>query len=77
MKSSASWRVGGGSRHPTVGLGVISPAGVQQAAVIGSAPHDHFVAGPDCRVAGAAIGRIDGTRGGPGISVGIISAAVV
>ena len=47
---SGSGRVGGAGGCPTVGAGIVSPAGVQKAAAIISAPDDHFAAGPDCRV---------------------------
>ena len=50
VKVSASGRVGGAGGCPTVGAGIVSPAGVQKAADDHSAPDDHFAAGPNCRV---------------------------
>ena len=48
-KEPASRRAGDAGGRPTVGAGIISPAGVQKdAAVVGSAPEDHFAAGPHC-----------------------------
>ena len=43
-------RVGGARGRPTVGAGIVSPAGVQTVLPVISAPDNHFAAGPDCRV---------------------------
>src|SRR5207244_5123617 len=64
----------GGCR--TIGGGIISPAGVQKAAVV-SAPDDHFTFGPDCRVSLSGRSRVGGAGGGPTIGAGIISPAGV
>ena len=45
-------RVGGARGCPTVGLRIISAAGVEIADVDRSAPDDHFAAGPNCCVNG-------------------------
>src|SRR5437588_590532 len=60
----AEGRVGSAGCGPAVGAGIVSPAGVQIAAAI-SAPHDHFTAGPDCRVKLSAVGRADNARWSP------------
>ena len=57
-------RVGGAGCCPTVCAGIVSPAGVQIAAVT-AAPHDHFTAGPDCRVKLSAVWRADNVRWSP------------
>ena len=58
--------VDGAGRCPTVGAGIISPAGPQPgAASAESAPDDHFTAGPDCRVIFSAGGGVGGARWGP------------
>ena len=44
---------------------------------VGSAPDDHFAAGPDCRVTGSASGRVGGAGGGPTVSDGIVLSAGV
>ena len=49
MTVSAIGRVGGAGGCPAIRTGIVSPAGVQEAAVT-TAPDDHFTAGPDCRV---------------------------
>ena len=46
----ADGRVGGAGGCPTVGAGIVSPAGVKTVPPSHSAPDDHFAAGPDCRV---------------------------
>ncbi len=55
MKYSGRGRVGGAGGCPTVGAGIISPAGVQKRQpLVNSAPDDHFTAGPHCRVTSSA-----------------------
>ena len=49
MKSRAAGAFGAGG-CPTIGAGIVSPAGVKSMAVDLSAPDDHFTAGPYCRV---------------------------
>ena len=49
VTGSGSGRVGRAGGCPTIGAGIVSPAGVQQSPPI-SAPDDHFTAGPHCRV---------------------------
>ena len=49
VSSSASGRAGGAGGCPTVGAGIVSPAGVQKLPSK-STPDDHFAAGPHCRV---------------------------
>ena len=57
-------------------LGIVSPAGVQIAAVI-SAPDDHFTAGPDRRVTLSGSGRVGGAGGCPTVRARIVSPAGV
>ena len=54
-------------------LGLYLPPVFKEAAV-GSAPDDHFAAGPDCRVTDSADGRVGGAGGCPTVGAGIISA---
>jgi hypothetical protein len=70
--------VSGAGGNPTVGGGIVPPAGVHASAVeIHTAPDDHFATGPYCRVGDPASGRISGAGGCPGIRGGIVSAARV
>ena len=73
---SGSGRVGGAGGCPTIGAGIVSPAGVQIANAV-SAPDDHFAAGPHCRVTVSGSGRVGRAGGRPTIGVGIVSAAGV
>ena len=50
MTASAVGGVGGAGSCPTVRAGIISAACVCVAATYESAPDNHFMAGPDCRV---------------------------
>src|SRR5207253_5948159 len=61
----------------TFGAGIVSAAGVQEAAAVVSAPDDHFAASPGCCVMVSASGRIDGAGGCPTVCAGIISSAGV
>ena len=77
---SASGRVGGAGRCPTVGAGIVSPAGIQiMTATIEEipAPDDHFGAGPHCRVKVSASGRVGGAGSCPTVGAGIVSPASV
>src|SRR5262249_10967412 len=68
--------VGGAGGCPTVGVGVVSSAGVERVTVVVEpAPHDHFVAGPHGRVSASRRGRVGGTRANPTVGNGVISAA--
>src|SRR5207248_10560833 len=69
-------RIGGAGGCPTVGAGVVSPAGVQIAAAI-SAPDDHFTASPHCCVLCSGRGRVGEAGGCPTICAGIVSPAGV
>ena len=75
--ASGSGRVGGAGGCPTIGAGIVSPAGVQIAASVISAPDDHFAAGPHCRVSESASRRVGGAGGCPTVRAGIVSAAGV
>ena len=77
VKVSGSGRVGRAGRCPTIGAGIVSPAGVQSAVAIMSTPDDHFTAGPDCCVTVSASGRVGGAGGCPTIRAGIVSPAGV
>ena len=74
---SGSGRVGGAGGCPTVGAGIVSPAGVQKMLPLDSAPDDHFAAGPDCRVSVSGSGRVGGAGGCPTVGAGIVSSAGV
>src|SRR5439155_7672018 len=63
---SAIGRVGGAGRCPTLAAGVVSPAGVQIAAVAVSAPDDHYTTGSHCCGMNPASGR---GGGGGGLTV--------
>src|SRR5438046_9039154 len=49
VNASTRGRIDSSRGHPTVGSGLVSPAGVQIDPVV-SAPYDHFTTSPDCRV---------------------------
>ena len=70
-------RVGGAGGCPTVGAGIVSPAGVQIASCHPSAPDDHFTAGPHCCVPVSGRGRVGGAGGCPTVGAGIVSSAGV
>jgi hypothetical protein len=76
MEISASGRVGRAGGCPTVGAGVVPPAGVETA-VNNATPDDHFTVGPHCRVRVAGRGRVGRGGGCPAVRAGIISAAGV
>ena len=82
VKLSGSGRAGGAGSNPVVGAGnrqtgAVSPAGVQIAAAAGSAPDDHFGAGPHCRVKVSGSGRAGGAGSCPTVGAGIVSPAGV
>src|SRR5204862_1923882 len=77
VNCSRSGRVVSGGGCPTVGIGIISPAGVQIAAVANSAPDDHFAAGPYCCGKCSASGRGGGAGRCPTVGAGIVSPAGV
>ena len=74
-RPSGAFVVRGGC--PTVGAGIVSPAGVETAVIIISAPDDHFTAGPDCRVILSGSGCVGGAGGCPTVGARIISPAGV
>ena len=57
VPASGRGRIGGAGGRPTIGAGIVSPAGVQCACHC-TAPDDHFTAGPDCRVRSRAAGAL-------------------
>ena len=65
------------SRRWRTGLRAVSPASVQDRLPVKSAPDDHFVAGPDCRVIDSGSGRVGGAGGCPTIGARIVSPASV
>src|SRR5205814_5600655 len=77
VKESAKRGVGAG-RCPTVGGGIIFPAGIRRTRSI-SAPYNHFTASPNRRVRVSAIGGIGDTGRCPTICAGIVlpSAAAI
>src|SRR6266404_2445290 len=69
----------GAGRHPTVGAGVVSPAGVKihwRVAAL-PAPNDHFGAGPHCGVIDSWRGCANGGGSHPSVASRIISAASI
>ena len=71
--------VGDAGLRPGIGAGIVSPAAVHKIAKIAvrSAPDDHLVAGPHCRVMLSGSGRVGGVRDCPCICAGIVSSARV
>ena len=67
-------RVRSARSSPAVGVGIVSPTGVQRTH---PAPDDHFAVTPYDHVLGSSDGHVDGARGCPTIAAGIISAAGV
>ena len=67
VQISCIGRVGGAGGCPTIGTGVVFPAGIRDVVAtektVTSAPDDHFTAGPHCRVIDSASRRIG--RAGP------------
>src|SRR4029077_17282223 len=64
--------VGGAGGCPSVGAGIVSPAGVEIAAVV-PAPNDHLAAGPHCSVKVSGTGHTGGADGCPTVGPGIVS----
>src|SRR5947209_17833725 len=77
LTNPSHWRIAIARRHPTIAGGAISAATDQIGigASVTSSPYSHFTAGPNRGVTGAVSRRIRGTRGGPTVSGGIISAS--
>jgi len=73
---SATRRLSGASRRPTVGIRMVSAARAGGGPVK-SSPNNHLSAGRDCSVIAPRRGRIDGAGCGPTVTVGIVSAASV
>src|SRR5215469_6217328 len=69
--------VGNARRGPTVGARIVSPAVLQRKTADKSAPHDHFVAGPDCRMIVSAFGRAGEVGRNPTIQNWIVPPARV
>ena len=67
----------GAGSGPSVSAGIISGAGVHNAAGIRdvSAPDDHYTTGPHCRVVEPRVGRVDGAGGCPTVGARVISPA--
>src|SRR5207249_11522823 len=74
VKCSAARRADGAGGCPTIGAGIISPAGIQIAAAINSAPDDHFASGPHCRVLNSASRRVGRAGGCPPVAAGTVCA---
>src|SRR4029450_1415489 len=63
-----------GGGRPTIGAGIVSPAGVQQHEVfIKSPPNNHFTVSPHCRVIEATTGSVGRGGGRRAIRAGIVS----
>src|SRR5207248_3048306 len=63
VEHSTGRRVGSAGGYPTVGAGIVSPAGHQIVDTGFSTPDDHFAVGPHCRVIISASGRAGGAGG--------------
>ena len=70
MTASAIGGVGGAGSCPSVRAGVISAACACVAATYESAPDDHFMAGPDCRVTRSTLGSIGHGGSCPSVRAG-------
>lgn len=80
MTGPAFRRVGRCSSHPVIRARIVSAAGVgisiiQQ--INPASPHNHFAAGPNCRVRESTLGRIADAGGYPAIRFRIVSSAGV
>jgi len=78
--SSCRGRIGGAGRSPTIGAGIVSPAGVHKIRARiteASAPDDHFATRPYCRMKPSGLGRVGGRGGCPTVRAGIIPATGV
>ena len=72
--------VGHCSSHPVIRARIVSAAGVGSSIIEqikGASPHNHFAAGPNCRVRESTLGRIADAGGYPAIRARIVSAAGV
>src|ERR1051326_7646574 len=76
VKLSCRGRVTSGHNYPGIGVGTVSPTGVQ-VSVGNSAPDDHFGAGPHRGVKRSASSRVGVASGYPTIGRGIVSPASV
>ncbi len=82
LTASGRGRVGACPSPTVVGAGrrwrhAVSPTGVQRAALISSAPDDHFIASPHCCGNGSAGRRAGSADGCPTVGNGIISSTGV
>src|SRR5439155_771282 len=82
VTASGRGRVGACPSPTVVGAGrrwrhAVSPTGVQRAALISSAPDDHFIASPHCCGNGSAGRRAGSADGCPTVGNGIISSTGV
>src|SRR5207245_6708274 len=68
---------GGAGRCPTIGAGIISPAGIESGSpATDSAPDDHFAASPHRRVSFSGRRSAESVGGCPTVGGGIISAEI-
>src|SRR6267154_417579 len=72
VRHPANWRVRCAGSCPTIRIGVISPAGVDEIRT-DPAPYDHFTATPDCCVSLSGFGCIGSVGGCPAVGPWIIS----
>ena len=78
MISSGRRRIGGTGRSPTIGAGIVYPAGVQKIRARiteASAPDDHLGTRPYCGMKPSGLGRVGRTGGCPTVCAEIIPAA--
>ena len=80
VTTSCGGRVARARGNPVVGYRIVSPTGVVGDTTLtaaGAAPHNHFTAGPDCRVKESASGHITRAGGCPTVGARIIPPADV
>jgi len=76
LTGSADRRIGGARGDPTIGVGIVSSAGVQ-IAIITATPDDHFAPAPHCCVEGPGSGSVSSARSCPAICDWIVSSAAI
>ena len=75
MTGSRCGRAGVADGYPGIGTGIIFAPGIRGTAALLPSPDNHSIAGPDCGVTVSRGRCISGTRRGPGVCAGIVSAA--
>jgi hypothetical protein len=76
MQPSLRRRACRAGTHPTIEIGIVSAAAIEQIGVVPT-PDDHVASGPNCRVRRSGIRRIGSAGGCPAVRAGIVSSASV